>query len=176
MSKHWNPKRGDWAGQRDRHRWPPVRHTRSVRRATFSGGEVRLTILGGIFLGLAYTFIPSGEVALASGGTQVSDPWAVSITDGDTFRYRGEKIRIADIDTPEVDGRCAYEKRLAARATERMEELLHAGAFEMHPIDREEDKYGRKLRIVSRDGQSLGDQLVSEGLARTWSGRREPWC
>jgi endonuclease YncB( thermonuclease family) len=27
-----------------------------------------------------------------------------------------------------------------------------------------------------RDGRSLGDQLVSEGLARTWSGRREPWC
>ena len=30
--------------------------------------------------------------------------------------------------------------------------------------------------IVTRDGHSIGDQMVAEGLARTWSGRREPWC
>ena len=38
------------------------------------------------------------------------------------------------------------------------------------------DKYGRALRIVTRDGQSIGQQLVDEGLARTWDGRRHPWC
>jgi endonuclease YncB( thermonuclease family) len=30
--------------------------------------------------------------------------------------------------------------------------------------------------VLVRDGRSLGDILVSEGLARTWSGRRQPWC
>ena len=32
---------------------------------------------------------------------------------------------------------------------------------------------------ISREldkGEKVGDQLVSEGLARTWTGRREPWC
>ncbi|HEY0626722.1 MAG TPA: thermonuclease family protein [Allosphingosinicella sp.] len=110
------------------------------------------------------------------GGLGAVDPSAVTIIDGDTFRYRGDKIRIADIDTPEMEGRCAYEAQLAARATARMEELLTAGPFEMHGVDRDEDQYGRKLRVVTRDGQSLGDQLVAEGLARTWAGRREPWC
>jgi micrococcal nuclease len=107
---------------------------------------------------------------------QVS-PGGIRVIDGDTFEHRGEKIRIADIDTPEVRGNCAEERSLAARATSRARELLRAGPFELHPIPgRDEDRYGRKLRIVVRNGQSIGDRLVAEGLARTWTGRREPWC
>ena len=98
--------------------------------------------------------------------------------DGDTFAYAGGKVRIADIDTPEVNGRCPYEIELAEQATRRMRTLLMQGPFELHPLGngRDTDQYGRKLRIVTRGGQSLGDVLVAEGLARTWSGRREPWC
>ena len=56
-------------------------------------------------------------------------------------------------------------------------DLLNAGPFELKPIPRrDQDRYGRDLRVVVRNGRSLGDQLVSEGLARTWTGRREPWC
>jgi len=103
---------------------------------------------------------------------------AVRVIDGDTFDYAGARIRIADIDTPEVNGRCARETNLAARATQRMSALLAAGPFDLHPLPsgRDEDRYGRKLRIVTRGGRSLGDVLVAEGLARTWTGRREPWC
>ena len=57
-----------------------------------------------------------------------------------------------------------------------MEQLLDAGPFELVPVDRDEDRYGRKLRIVTRDGRSLGGQLVAEGLARPWEGRRRGWC
>jgi micrococcal nuclease len=107
-----------------------------------------------------------------------AQPAFVRVIDGDTFDYRGDRIRVADIDTPERDGRCPHETRLAAQAAGRMRALLAAGAFELHPSPdgRDEDAHGRKLRIVTRGGRSLGDQLVAEGLARTWSGRREPWC
>lgn len=103
---------------------------------------------------------------------------AVRIIDGDTFVSGGVTIRIADIDTPEIAGRCPHESRLAARATQRLRELLGAGPFELRPSPdgRDQDPYGRKLRIVARGGRSLGDVLVAEGLARTWVGRREPWC
>ena len=57
-----------------------------------------------------------------------------------------------------------------------MHQLLNAGAFELQPYERDEDQYGRKLRIVTRDGRSLGQILVAEGLARTWDGARHPWC
>lgn len=100
------------------------------------------------------------------------------VVDGDTFWLEGDKIRVADIDTPEVSQPgCASEKALGDRATHRLIELLNEGPFEMSAIGgRDEDQYGRKLRVVTRNGRSLGDQLVSEGLARTWTGRREPWC
>ena len=100
------------------------------------------------------------------------------VVDGDTFWLDGQKIRIADIDTPEVSQpQCAAEKALGDRATDRLTDLLNQGPFELTSIgDRDEDQHGRKLRVVVRDGRSLGNQLVSEGLARTWTGRREPWC
>jgi len=100
------------------------------------------------------------------------------VVDGDTFWLEGEKIRIADIDTPEIsEPKCDAEYELGMKATYRLRDLLNAGSFEVRTIgDRNVDRYGRKLRVVVRNGRSLGDQLVREGLARTWTGRREPWC
>lgn len=100
------------------------------------------------------------------------------VIDGDTFYFQGEKIRIADIDTPEMNpARCDYERDLGVRATRRLHELLNAGPIELSQLgNRDQDRYDRKLRIVLRDSRSLGDILVSEGLARTWAGRRQPWC
>jgi endonuclease YncB( thermonuclease family) len=100
------------------------------------------------------------------------------VIDGDTLWLRGEKIRVADIDTPEIiEPKCAAERQLGNRATSRFVALLHEGPFELHAWPgRDVDRYGRKLRVLVRDGRSLGDVLVAEGLARTWSGRREPWC
>ena len=100
------------------------------------------------------------------------------VVDGDTLWHNGTKIRVADIDTPEVGKpRCSHEANLGAKATRRLLELVNAGPVEFQSWPgRDEDKYGRKLMVLVRDGRSLGDILVSEGLARTWSGRREPWC
>ncbi|WP_394730611.1 thermonuclease family protein [Altererythrobacter sp. GH1-8] len=100
------------------------------------------------------------------------------VVDGDTIWLRGEKIRIADIDTPEIgQPQCDAEYQLGMRATYRLRDLLNEGPWSVETIGfRDEDQYGRKLRVLTRGGQSIGDMLVQEGLARTWSGRREPWC
>lgn len=99
------------------------------------------------------------------------------VVDGDTFWFQGQKIRMADIDAPETHpSRCAHEADLGQRATLRLQDLLNEGPIILEPIGRDMDVYGRKLRIVARDGQSLGEILVSEGLARSWTGSRRPWC
>lgn len=99
------------------------------------------------------------------------------VVDGDTIWLHGEKIRIADYDTPEThDYRCASEKELGDRATQRLHELLESGSITLELIDRDEDQYGRKLRVVKVDGRSVGDTLVQEGLARWYQGGRQPWC
>ncbi|WP_298190400.1 thermonuclease family protein [Novosphingobium sp.] len=99
------------------------------------------------------------------------------IVDGDTFWYRGLKIRIADINAPELGHpSCAYEARLAESATRRLTDLLNAGPFTLAVEGRETDRYGRALRVVLRGGRSLGEVLEREGLAEHWQGRRGDWC
>lgn len=99
------------------------------------------------------------------------------VVDGDTAWITGVKVRIADIDAPETHPpRCEEEARLGERATERLAELMNAGPFEVIVNGRAQDRYGRQLRVLMRDGRSLGQQLIDEGLARRWDGARRPWC
>ncbi len=99
------------------------------------------------------------------------------VVDGDTFWYRGSKIRMADINAPETGTPgCPKEADLGQRATLRLTQLLNAGPFTLTPADRDRDRYGRLLRVVTRRGASLGEALVGEGLAEEWRGYRGSWC
>lgn len=100
------------------------------------------------------------------------------VIDGDTVRYGGEKIRLADLSAPEVSrAQCAAELALGERATHRLVELMNAGPFTVTAVGgRDEDSYGRKLRVIARDGRSVSDTLIAEGLARPWNGTRQSWC
>lgn len=98
---------------------------------------------------------------------------------GDTFWLEGVKIRIVDFNAPKVSQpQCAREREFGHKATRRLVDLLDQGPFELVPAPdgRDEDRYGRNLRIVQRDGHSIGDTLIAEGLAYSWRGQREPWC
>jgi endonuclease YncB( thermonuclease family) len=99
------------------------------------------------------------------------------VVDGDTAWIDGTKVRVLDIDAPETHPpRCPREAELGARATRRLTELLNEGAFELEVGGRDRDRHGRSLRRLVRNGRSLGDVLVSEGLARPYGGGRRPWC
>ena len=149
---------------------------------------IRLALVcgAGALIGFNLGGVGSPEAALARVATPESRSFTLCrgahrtncVVDGDTFWMDGEKIRIADIDTPETHPpRCPREAALGAQATLRLHALLNAGPFALEPASgRDVDRYGRKLRIVERDGRSLGATLVAEGLAREWTGRRLPWC
>ncbi|THK37643.1 thermonuclease family protein [Ensifer sp. MPMI2T] len=145
-----------------------------------SSPKALIAVLGvAAALAFVYTdFSLPGSTAQASSFARCGIIKRDCVVDGDTLYVASEKIRVADIDTPEIsEPKCASEKALGERATERFIELVNLGPFELRAWEgRDEDQYGRKLRVLVRDGRSLGDLLVEEGLARTWSGRREPWC
>lgn len=104
-------------------------------------------------------------------------PRDTCVVDGDTFWLAGEKVRLADINAPETgQAGCAAERALGQRAKLRLAELLGAGPFALVTEGRATDRYGRALRIARRGGRSLGAQLVAEGLAEPWRGRRSDWC
>ena len=155
--------------------------------------------LAGVFGGLGWTALPlalgEAPVPRAEGGRVAPDAAAAAavrarftlchtgggancVVDGDTFWMGGTKIRIADIDTPETHpARCPREAELGQAATRRLHALLNSGTVSLESIDRDVDRYGRKLRRVAVDGRGVGDTLIAEGLARPYEGRRRAgWC
>lgn len=100
------------------------------------------------------------------------------VVDGDTFKLGDRKIRIIGIDAPETHpARCAEEAAKGEAATARLQALLNEGPFEMIGSRADlTDRYGRDLRTIVRDGQSIADQLREEGLVRRYLGYRMPWC
>lgn len=124
----------------------------------------------------------------AVSGMAVAVPATVDyIIDGDTFAARvmlndginiSVRVRIANIDAPELHGNCQYEICLANRARERLTDLVPVGSVvELSDVD--DDKYlGRIDAIVSSDLFSdIGAVLIAEKLARPYNGgRRMSWC
>lgn len=99
-----------------------------------------------------------------------------TVHDGDTFRTcAGERIRIANIDAPELPGSpkcngrradawCDYD--LGYRSRDALEALLRDGKAR---IDRTgTDRYGRTLATVTVNGRDAGEYLIKLGLARRW--------
>jgi endonuclease YncB( thermonuclease family) len=74
------------------------------------------------------------------------------VVDGDTFRYRGDTIRIADMDAPETrDAKCPSKRALGERAKHRLAELLGVAPFTLTSYDsRDRDRYARALGWCTR--------------------------
>lgn len=124
------------------------------------------------------SFQPTIEDALAARFALCDGPVRVNcVVDGDTFWFRGEKIRIADIDAPELfSPHCHDERSVGEASRDRLLELLNGRSFTLATGSRDTDRFGRTLRTVTRDGRSLGVILVQEGLARRWNAPRRDWC
>lgn len=154
------------------------KHSRWRSIALLGGGGLLAGLLGGL-IGINWpTNSASAQSSPATSFAVCGIVRRTCVVDGDTIWLEGVKIRIADIDAPEISSpQCDAEYALGIRARDRLMALLNENEFDLRSIgNRDEDQYGRKLRVIMRGGRSLGDQLVAEGLARTWTGRREPWC
>ena len=100
------------------------------------------------------------------------------VVDGDTLRLGKRRVRLVGIDAPELKGaKCTAERALGERAANRLLVLVNQGGFELvgHRFH-DRDNHGRDLRIARRNGISLGDQLVDEGLAEYYVGVKQDWC
>lgn len=90
---------------------------------------------------------------------------------GDSFYLRGKIVRLADAVSPErYTGACPKASQLSWRSALRLRDLLNAGTFEIADPDRSE------LALVSRNGQSLGAQMIAEGLAQARTPETPNWC
>ncbi len=113
-----------------------------------------------------------GKFVLCSAGSGTN-----CVVDGNTFWQDGIRIQLADIDVPDAgEARCPSERQKGVAAKLRLQAILNDGTFVLSGSSRRDDKNGGKLRIAMRAGRSIGDQMVSEGFARRWTGQAPSWC
>lgn len=109
------------------------------------------------------------------------------IFDGDTFAafvnleddiQISARVRIMNIDTPEIHGECDYEIYMAMRAKNRLAELIPIGST-VDLVGIKDDKYLGRIDayVIMPDGRDVGEVLIHEKLGRPYSGgRRAGWC
>jgi endonuclease YncB( thermonuclease family) len=110
----------------------------------------------------------------------------ISVYDGDTFRVNIDSlppivgknipIRVNGIDTPEIRGKCQYEKNLALEARDFVRARL-ANAKEIKLTNLQRGKYFRVVANVMVDGVSLEQELLDNELAYEYDGGKKlSWC
>ncbi len=110
----------------------------------------------------------------------------ISVYDGDTFRVNIDSlppivgknipIRVNGVDTPEIRGKCQYEKDLALEARDFVRAKL-ANAKEIKLTNLQRGKYFRVVANVVVDGVSLEKELLDNKLAYEYSGGKKlSWC
>lgn len=109
------------------------------------------------------------------------------IIDGDTFAARVSldddikitvRVRISNVDTPELHGMCDYEIRMANIARDRLAQLIPIGSM-VELTDIRDDKYLGRIdaNVFDVAGNDVGKILIKEKLGRAYNGgRRTGWC
>lgn len=106
------------------------------------------------------------------------DTIVVSIDDLPAVFGKKLPVRLAGIDTPELNGRCENERVLAQKALDRLNGII----MKANRVDIANAKRGKFFRIVGTvrvDGIDVSSTLIAEGLARIYDGGsrdRAQWC
>lgn len=143
--------------------------------------------LAAILLALALSCIATAATA------DPIQPGAIGIVDGDTITVRGydRHVRLLGLDTPETgfEARCATERTLAAKATQRLRQLVADGGLDLAiipcPCWRRHGTFGcnagRYCGVLKVKGRDVAGLMISEGLARPgsrkeWLPQHYSWC
>ncbi|WP_421360969.1 nuclease [Agrobacterium rosae] len=91
------------------------------------------------------------------------------VADGNTFWFKGEKMKLAGIAVPQTDqARCLEERQKGFAAKVRLRDMLNGGNFQVASMG--------GASTLSRSGVSFADQLVREGLALPAGRGNQSWC
>lgn len=110
----------------------------------------------------------------------------VRVIDGDTFQARvrvwpgldvDTRVRLRNIDAPELHARCADELAKAQAARAALQTMLAAGGVTISRIGL--DKYAGRVDalVATRNTADVSAALLNGGWARSYDGgRRGSWC
>ncbi|MCD2177329.1 thermonuclease family protein [Rhizobium sp. C1] len=128
-----------------------------------------------VLLGSLLASVPAHAIEIFKGGNRAARK-VTCVYDGDGIWIKGVKMRLKDIDAPEIQHHeCARELQLGIRARDRLAQLMNGG-FDVD-YTRKKGFYGSELvYVILRDGRDAGQVLISEGLAQRWPNTGNVWC
>jgi endonuclease YncB( thermonuclease family) len=132
------------------------------------------------------------STAFASSHTAIP-AYVESVYDGDTinvtipFDWIGTHfklgVRIEGIDTPEIRGKCEYEKQLAVEARDFLKKIVmpygDSIPFKVWIINPKKGKYAGRIiaKVLTPEGLDVAKMLIARGHGRVYNGgTRKPWC
>jgi len=108
------------------------------------------------------------------------------VIDGDTIVLRAHVwlgqtietiVRIRGIDTPEMKGKCEFERQKAEEAKIFLEKMTNGKDIFLANVSY--DKYGGRVvaAIKTKDDKDLSAEMINKGLAREYQGKtKQGWC
>lgn len=108
------------------------------------------------------------------------------VIDGDTIVVRAHiwlgqtiesMVRIRGIDTPEIKGKCEFERQKAGEAKNFLEKTIDGKDIFLEQISY--DKYGGRVvaSIKTKNDKDLATEMINKGLAREYHGKtKQGWC
>jgi endonuclease YncB( thermonuclease family) len=199
VSKHWKPG-GQTAlvrpsrirrepalapGSRIRRAPPPVQkkvEPPSEEREIIGGiaGVVLLAFsIAALIVGISVATIFRNDPAAAARamrfGQCYNAPGPNCVLDGDTIEFAGEKLQIAGIEAPKIDGaRCSNERERGIEAAVRLAYLLNKG--KVATAGQVAGPDGQTRTKVEVDGLDVGVAMVNAGVARDSGEGPGDWC
>jgi len=139
-----------------------------------------------IWIKVIFIFLISLLISSTFAYEDVKVSKVISVYDGDTLRInidsypdivgKNIRIRIKDIDAPEIRGRCQKEIDLAILARDFLRSAIDkSNQIELRNIER-----GKYFRIVGElyiDGENISSNLIKKKLAYYYNGgKKRSWC
>ena len=106
----------------------------------------------------------------------------IKVYDGDTItvaarihplicEYYRFSVRLAHIDCPELKTKDEYEKDLAKKAKNKLEDLILNQYIELNVLTT--DKYGRLLAEIKYNNKSINDWMLKNKMAVSYDGKKK---
>lgn len=187
MSKHWKPQTVPLKPSRIRR--DPVRLApappprRELSQAAVREREIRGGIAGVLLvavtlvvatIGISWATFSRGDPQAAANAGRFGQCYNASgpncVVDGGTIYVRGQKVQIAGIQAPGIQGaRCDAERERGIDAAVQLAELLNKGVVTIAgPTGH--------AKIIEVDGSDVGEAMIARNLARRDLGEPANWC